>query len=133
MHIKLTPQDVMTIRREWSKTTKLNRSAVRSRLARTYNVTEDHILRVANNRSRKEPFVHHYYIFDSKQVDLSKVQEEARNRLDGNGIFRGAHEESVIHHHPKAAILAREGGFITEGGRVPCDGYEHEEFRLAKS
>lgn len=128
---KLSSLDVVTIRKVWNNPYVRDHNVLRRRLAREYDISERHVLRIARNYVRKEPFVHHYYVHDPKHIDLSKMQDDARSRLAGTGIFRGVREESVIHHHPKSRILEKDArGKITRGEHVSCDGHHHEEFRL---
>lgn len=56
---------------------------------------------------------HHYFITDV--IDVSKVEDEARERLKPNSMFGRDPQTSVVHFH-KQDVAA-------------CAGYRHDEYR----
>lgn len=73
--------------------------------------------------------MHHYY-YDPERYDLSKMRQDASDRLHGNGVYRGGHEESTIHHHAK---YINDPAFLVKAAAVvPCEGHDHEEFKQPK-
>jgi hypothetical protein len=114
------------IRRIWKTVKHGERRQRRHELAIQFDIGERSIERiVAGTQGRMR--VHHYYYYDPKKIDLTKMRDDAQQRLDGTGHYRGGREESVIHHHNKFLAQATET-VTTRMTNTPCDGQRHDYY-----
>jgi hypothetical protein len=73
--------------------------------------------------------VNHFYLSDPAKIDLGKLREEAQNRLDPRGTYRGQKpSESIIHFHPKYNPVLQ--GYAKTKAEYSCEGFEHEEYKF---
>lgn len=115
------------IRYRFKRRGKLTAQEVVEQLAAWHEVSVRTIQRIVYDPNRGKGWgMHHYYYGNPKELDLSKIREEAQQRLNGTGSFRGAHEESVIHHHTRYNVS--EGK--SHSPHATCVGTQHEYYTI---